>query len=78
MKSLNIDNKDVDGKDIREPSQQSNIYMRKAPMYNFMNLNSLILIQSDLVYKVFTEGQLHFYRKDVGMYVYEYQKSFIG
>jgi len=74
---INIDIKNRNNEKIRKTvSTGQFFYNKKLLSYNPFNFNyPESNLQSELLRKVFEEGQLHIYIKDKGLYVYEYQNK---
>lgn len=74
---LNIDTYDENGK-IQRKTVTTNRYLYNEELltynpYDFVQPD--INVQSELLKRIFKEGLLRFYRKDVGIYIYEYQNK---
>lgn len=72
---INVDIIDEKGnKDRKTVSTNRYIYKEKLLTYNPYDFNQPEKnIQSELLQRIFTEGQVYFYNKDVGMYIYKYR-----
>lgn len=71
---INIDSIDNNNKRNRK-TVSTKKYFFDGKLYNYNPNtfdNPILDLESELLYKVFTEGQLCYYQKDAGMYIYKY------